>query len=640
MAQVGKMTQVNISEEERGEWREHFAELTTSNGETNGNSCEDGTLALGSLQEALARCGFRLPAWRVRDIVDRMDRGHGGLSLEEFEKICTDQKSREFSATFKKKLSRNETVEKLGGMSEASSEGTTHSVRSEEEMAFADWINSNLGADPDVKHLCPLSGKDLYQKITDGILIVKMINHSCPDTIDERAVNKKPNTVYAKHENLTLALNSAQAIGCNVVNIDAHDLIQGKQHLVLGLLWQIIRLGLFNQITLEQCPGLAVLLDGGEKVEDLMKLSPEAILLRWVNHQLERSGAPRRIHNFTNDISDSEAYTHLLYQIAPLELGVTKEALMESDHQSRAEIMLQQADKLGCRSFISPKDVVEGIYKLNLAFVANLFNNHPGLDSSNIDLEDYANVEESREEKTYRNWMNSLGVSPYVNNLSSDLADGLIIFQLYEIINPGVVEWTKVTRKFSRMKKFMEKLENCNYAVELGRRQKYSLVGIAGQDLNEGNSTLTLALVWQLMRSYTLSVLSSLNQNSSNAKVEQEIIKWVNEKLESCGKETKINSFQDSKIATARPIIDLIDAIKPGVINYELLQENGGTYEEDLANAKYALSMARRIGARVYALPEDIVEVKHKMVMTVFACLMSKDYVPNMDIKKNGTTAE
>ena len=71
-----------------------------------------------------------------------------------------------------------------------------------------------------------------------------MINHSCPDTIDERAVNKKPNTVYAKHENLTLALNSAQAIGCNVVNIDAHDLIQGKPHLVLGLLWQIIRVSI------------------------------------------------------------------------------------------------------------------------------------------------------------------------------------------------------------------------------------------------------------------------------------------------------------------------------------------------------------------------------------------------------------
>lgn len=44
-------------------------------------------------------------------------------------------------------------------------------------------------------------------------------------------------------------------------------------------------------------------------------------------------------------------------------------------------------------------------------------------------------------------------------------------------------------------------LENCNYAVELGKNQaKFSLVGIAGQDLNEGNRTLTLALIWQLMR--------------------------------------------------------------------------------------------------------------------------------------------
>lgn len=41
--------------------------------------------------------------------------------------------------------------------------------------------------------------------------------------------------------------------------------------------------------------------------------------------------------------------------------------------------------------------------------------------------------------------------------------------------------------------------------------------------------------------------------------------------------------------------------------------------------------MARKIGARVYALPEDITEVKPKMVMTVFACLMAMDYVPNMD---------
>ena len=34
--------------------------------------------------------------------------------------------------------------------------------------------------------------------------------------------------------------------------------------------------------------------------------------------------------------------------------------------------------------------------------------------------------------------------------------------------------------------------ENCNYAVELGKQVKFSLVGIAGNDIYDGNETLTL----------------------------------------------------------------------------------------------------------------------------------------------------
>merc|ERR1712223_109760 len=458
----------------------------------------------------------------------------------------------------------------------------------------------------------------------DGILLCKVVNHSCPDTVDERVINMRPNSVYTQHENLTLALTSAQSIGCNLVNIDANDLIKGTPHLVLGLLWQIIRIGLFNQISLEQCPGLANLLEGGEQLESLMKMSPEAILLRWVNHQLERAGVPTRIQNFTSDIKDSEAYTHLLHQIAGPDAGVSKEPLMTADLLERAELMLQQADRLGCRTFISPSDVTEGVYKLNLAFVANLFNNHPSLDKPDIDWHDIENLEETREEKTYRNWMNSLGVSPYVNWMYSDLADGLVIFQLYDIIQPGVVTWPKVHKK----------LDNCNYVVELGRKQSFSLVGIAGQDICDGNQTLTLALVWQLMRSYTLNMLSNLPQSNKNGKVvESEIIKWANNKLREAGKTSQISGFQDQSISTGLPLIDLIDAIKPGSINYDLVlaaEED----EDKVANAKYGISMARRLGARVYALPEDIVEVKPKMVMTVFAVLMSRDYTPNMDSKK------
>lgn len=51
----------------------------------------------------------------------------------------------------------------------------------------------------------------------------------------------------------------------------------------------------------------------------------------------------------------------------------------------RASAMLGEADKLECREFVTPNDVVQGNYKLNLAFVANLFNKHPGLPEPGAD---------------------------------------------------------------------------------------------------------------------------------------------------------------------------------------------------------------------------------------------------------------
>ena len=41
--------------------------------------------------------------------------------------------------------------------------------------------------------------------------------------------------------------------------------------------------------------------------------------------------------------------------------------------------MLQQAERLGCRQFVTATDVVRGNPKLNLAFIANLFNKYPAL---------------------------------------------------------------------------------------------------------------------------------------------------------------------------------------------------------------------------------------------------------------------
>lgn len=51
----------------------------------------------------------------------------------------------------------------------------------------------------------------------------------------------------------------------------------------------------------------------------------------------------------------------------------------------------------------------------------------------------------------YRNWMNSMGVQPYVNYLYGDLADGLIIFQVITIPKFFVDLITLCVLKFDRL---------------------------------------------------------------------------------------------------------------------------------------------------------------------------------------------
>ena len=62
-----------------------------------------------------------------------------------------------------------------------------------------------------------------------------------PKTIDERSINKGKINNYQQLENLELALRSAEAVGCHVINIRPNDIRDGKEHLILGLLWQIIQ---------------------------------------------------------------------------------------------------------------------------------------------------------------------------------------------------------------------------------------------------------------------------------------------------------------------------------------------------------------------------------------------------------------
>lgn len=92
-----------------------------------------GYIELAELKQALDICGFKIPQYKVRQMIDEVDRdqsgpGKGRLSFDEFEVLCARIKSQDVATTFKKNISKRENLETIGGTSDASSEGTTHSV--------------------------------------------------------------------------------------------------------------------------------------------------------------------------------------------------------------------------------------------------------------------------------------------------------------------------------------------------------------------------------------------------------------------------------------------------------------------------------------------------------------------------------
>ena len=185
------------------------------------------------------------------------------------------------------------------------SENVLHTINEDEKESFIMHINQELVDDKHLKRRIPIdkSNMQLFSECKDGLILAKLINASVPGTIDERVLNVTGNSsLFKMTENGNVVINSAKAIGCSVVNIGAQDLIDGREHLILGLVWQIIKIGLQAHINIVNHPELFRLLEQGETLEAFLKLPPEQILLRWFNYHLKKAGWSRRVNNFGSDI--------------------------------------------------------------------------------------------------------------------------------------------------------------------------------------------------------------------------------------------------------------------------------------------------------------------------------------------------
>jgi plastin-1 len=183
---------------------------------------------------------------------------------------------------------------------QGSNANVSHTLNEDERTEFTNHINGVLAGDADIGHRLPIPTEtmQLFDECRDGLILCKLINDSVPDTIDMRVLNKptprKPLNAFQMTENNNIVITSSKAIGCSVVNIGSQDIAEGREHLILGLIWQVIRRGLLAQVDIKLHPELYRLCEEGETIEDLLRLTPDQILLRWFNYHLKQAGWKRR----------------------------------------------------------------------------------------------------------------------------------------------------------------------------------------------------------------------------------------------------------------------------------------------------------------------------------------------------------
>lgn len=298
-----------------------------------------------------------------------------------------------------------------------------------------------------------------------------------------------------------------------------------------------------------------------------MKLNPEDLLLRWFNFHLTNAGHPDKITNFSSDIKNSDKYLVLLNQLNKQQCDLS--AMNETDLNKKAQTVLNNAKKINVESYIKPSDICEGNQKLNVIFTAAIFNECHGLDPVTEEeayeaaklLED--DDEGSREERSFRLWMNSLNIPDvYFNNLYEDCKDGNLLLKVIDKVKPGTVNWKQVEENPNN--KF-KKVGNCNVAVDSMKKGGFKAVGIGGMDIHNGNKKLILALIWQLMRSHSLQIVGG--------KTEEEMVTWGN----SVSAEN-VASLRDKTLKSSIWFIKIMNAIEPRAINWDLVNQGEGNF--------------------------------------------------------------
>ncbi|KAF2068759.1 hypothetical protein CYY_009918 [Polysphondylium violaceum] len=467
-----------------------------------------------------------------------------------------------------------------------------------------------------------------FRCFNNGILFCNIINHFIPETIDNRALYKGESSLE-NQRNIRISLNCIKVLGGDS-SFSTQKIIDGNGQEIINLTYHILFVGLLHKINLQNHPELVYLWKFNPEFENKKKAEswdsfiayePQIYLRKWINHYLKVEGKPIVKDLCPNTIfSDYQILACILKNIYPSDYQSGQFKLDEKN--SIYQFILNKIFKSKQDEMIVFSDDIESNdFQKCLILLSQIFDTQSGLSlSKDIDCPiiepDSPDLGPSSEEKACKSWLKTT-IDINTSNLD-DFQDGLLLLKALDKIAPGIVNWKSVnmnpTNTFSMT-------ENCNYCVTLGKQLKFSLVGIAGKDFVDGIKKFLLSFVWQMMR---YSVLRRVNLQGSNGieMSESELISKMNKLVQKNSKKSSMKSFSDPSLRDGIFLLDLLDSIHHGSINYKEVKY-GDDIESRKSNAKYIISVARRLGCTAIIFWEDIVEVKPNMIMTFLCDLMT-----------------
>ncbi|VDL91986.1 unnamed protein product [Schistocephalus solidus] len=466
--------------------------------------------------------------------------------------------------------------------------------------------------------LDPYSDK-LYDAVKDGVVLCKIVNKLFPDAIDERAVNKSTNIFYASHrvENIQLALTAARCNGCAVRSIAVDDLMGSRTHFKLASLEffkQVILKGYFRKINIHEHPEMFTLKLAHEDLHDIRCLSPQDILTRYVNFHLKSAGVTKTLTSFDYDLSDCVVYAYLLYKIAPVtvrpRLLPPDQVLLDNQLLNRAKAVLQNLRELGAEMFLCEDDFINSFTNretrgvLHLITVAFLFNRFAG-EMKTYGAGDRPASKESINELSSRNFVNSVDVRPFSTHVISNLRDGHIARQMFEILRPGFTTGVKFTYEFDLVRREAQFLQNNTCIVRLVQGYPFKLPSLDAERLTRSDLAICEALLLEMLRSFL----------TRDAYDEYELLRWTNEQLSRAGIPIELRSFSDRAIADENLFAAVLNNLTNGMASKDFLRG------KRLDNARYYISVAHKAGYRVYTRPEHFETCSPRWVAIAFAAL-------------------